>query len=369
LNANGTSAVGVTSSGGSSKAAVGFTGGASAHSAAVLASGGSKSATPAVGVAAAKAVSQSGGSIGGSGAAAPADGTVTFVVSVNDDGFGDFTPNSFAIYAIDGTVSGTTVTHNTLAATNKIDGGIDNYNLTVAHAVAGTLNDDIANGSTFAAHSGVGSLAAGTYYNMTDAAKTTHKDSAVEAGFTDGTLSNDNNSTTVGAGQDTTGTPPSLAHVTARTNATLIIFGLGQSAGDMLNFATSTTGNNPGTPAGTTIDSITPYSAPYTAPGTFTYGGNTYLKSLLVADGQYVTGTPPTINTASSTVGLLAAYDETYDTTAKGYDGAGSSTVLTVVTQTLTSSVPEPASLGLLTVGAMGLLARRRRRHAPGQEA
>jgi hypothetical protein len=295
--------------------------------------------------------------------AAPPDGTVTFVISMNDDGFGDFTPNSFAIYAIDGTVTGTTVTPNTVAVNgNKVDGGIDNYNLVVTGAVAGTLNDDIANGSTFAAYAGAGSLFAPTYYNLTDAAKTSHKDSNVEAGFTSNTLSNDNNSTTVGAGQDTVGKPPSLAKVLARTNATLIIFGLGQSAGDMLNFATATTGNNPGTPTSTTVDSIPPYSSPYAGPGTFTYGGNTYLKSLLVADGQYVTGVPPTINTTASTVGLLAAYDESFDTNASGYDGAGSSTVVAALTQTLTDSAPEPGSLGLISAGAVGLLARRRRR-------
>ena len=297
------------------------------------------------------------------------DGTVTYIMSINDDGFGNVTPGSFAIYAIDGSVNGYTVTPNILAATGAVDGGIDNYDLNVTGGVVpGTLNDVLVNGSASASNPVASSVSSSNYYELWN--PTRHSNTSfVEAGFTYGTLNNDDSSTIVGAGQDTVGTPPSLAHVNAKTNATLIIFGLGQSAGDMLNFATSTTGNNPGTPAGTTIDSITPYSAPYTAPGTFTYGGNTYLKSLLVADGQYVTGTPPTINTASSTVGLLAAYDETYDTTAKGYDGAGSSTVLTVVTQTLTSSVPEPASLGLLTVGAMGLLARRRRRHAPGQEA
>jgi hypothetical protein len=289
------------------------------------------------------------------------EGTVTYIMSINDDGWGDYTPNSFAIYAIDGTIGPAGVIPNSIAANgNQVDGGIDNFDLHVSGAVPGSLNDDIVNGSTFAAHAGEGWLFAPSYYSLTDAAKTSHKDSFVEAGFTEDALSDDNNSTTVGAGQDTTGTPPSYKHVTSRSDATLIIFGLGQSAGDMLNFAESTTGNNPGIPAGTKIDFVTPYSSPYAGPGTFTFDGKTYLDGLLVADGQYVTGTPPSINLADSLTGLLMSYDEPFDTIAKGYDGAGSSTAQVVITQTL--RVPEPAGVGLLGIGAVGLMARRRRR-------
>jgi hypothetical protein len=283
---------------------------------------------------------------------------------MNDDGFGDFTPNSFAIYAIDGTVTGTTVTPNSITANSGgVDGGIDNYNLIVTGATAGTLNDDIYSGTTYATHSGVGTglLRKNSYYQLTDAATQNNGPSTVEAGFTYGSLHLDNSSTEVAAGQDTVGTPPSLANVNSSTNSTLIIFGLGQAAGNMQTFANSTTGNNPGLPSGTVLASSSPKSVPYAGPGTFTYGGNTYLGGLLVADGKYVTGTPPTINTVTSTVGLLAAYDESYNGVG-GFAGAGSSTVVAALTQTLTDSAPEPGSLGLISAGAVGLLARRRRR-------
>jgi hypothetical protein len=292
------------------------------------------------------------------------DGTVTYVMSINDDGFGDYVPGSFAIYAIDGTVSGLTVTPNQIAANgNQVDGGIDNYDLHVTGGiVANTLNDVPVNGSASAANPGASTVSSSNYYELWN--PTSHsKTSFVEAGFTYGTLNNDDSNTQVGAGQDTVGTPPSLAHVNAKTNATLIIFGLGQSAGDMKNFATSTTGNNPGIPAGTAVATgLAAASSPYAGPGTFTYGAQTYLNGLLIADGQF-TGTAPSINLASSTTGLLEAYGEAYDTTAKGYDGAGASTVLALITQTLGGApVPEPASVGMLGIGAMGLLARRRRR-------
>jgi len=283
-------------------------------------------------------------------------------MSINDDGWGDYTPNTFAIYAIDGTVgSGGRVTPNSIPWNgNMVDGGIDNFNLRVTGGViSGTLNDDIYNGSTFAAYQGQGQLNASDYYNLTDSAQTSHKDTYVETGFTDSALNADDGTTKVAAGQDSVGQPPSLAKVNNRTGSTLIIFGLGQSAGDMLNFAESTTGNNPGTPVGTTIDSLTPYSCPYAGPGTFVYGGKSYLDGLLVADGEF-SGTVPSINVAKSTTGLLLAYDEPYDTDSQGYDGAGSSTVVAVITQTL--SVPEPANVGLLSACAGGLLARRRRR-------
>ncbi len=265
-------------------------------------------------------------------------GTVTFVMSINDDGFSDYTPNSFAIYAIDGTVNGTTVTPNSIQANNGgVDGGISNFNVIVGGATAGSLNDDIFNGTTYTAHSGsgTGQLASDTYYLLTDSATGKKGPARVEAGFTYGILNNDNSSTEVAAGQDVVGSPPSLHNATKGISSTLIIFGLGQSAGDMQNFATATTGNNPGVPSGTTFSGGAPASYPYAGPGTFTYGGNTYLSSLLVADGHYVTGTPPTIDTADSSAGLLAAYDEAFDTAAGGWDGAGSPTAIAVITQTL----------------------------------
>ena len=272
--------------------------------------------------------------------AAP-DGTVTFVLSINDDGFGDYAPNAFAIYAIDGTVNGTAVTPNSIQANNGgVDGGISNFNVIVGGATAGSLNDDIFNGTTYTAHSGsgTGKLRRSTYYQLTDSATQSQGPTAVEAGFTYGILNGDNSSTDVAAGQDVVGSPPSLANVKSASSSTLIIFGLGQSAGDMQNFATATTGNNPGVPSGTTFSGGAPASYPYAGPGTFTYGGNTYLSSLLVADGHYVTGTPPTIDTADSSAGLLAAYDEAYNSSIGGWTGAGAATVVAAVTQTLTAT-------------------------------
>ena len=289
---------------------------------------------------------------------------MTFVVSLNDDGFGDYVPNAFAIYAIDGTVTGTTVTPNSVTANGGgVDGGIDNYNLAITGATPGTLRDDIYSGTTYTTHSGAGSgmLRKSTYYNLTDSDTQSNGPSGVEAGFTYGSLHHDNSSTQVAASQDTVGTPPSLNNVNGQNASTLIIFGLGQNAGNMQTFANSTTGNNPGLPAGTVVSGSNPTSVPFAGPGTFTYGGNTYLKSLLVADGQYTTGAP-TINASTSTAGLLAAYDEAFNTTIGGFVGAGSSTVVAVMTQSLTDSAPEPTSLGLLSAGALGLMARRRRR-------
>jgi hypothetical protein len=273
---------------------------------------------------------------------APA-GTVTFVMSINDDGFGDYTPNAFAIYAIDGTVNGTTVVPNAVAANGgRVDGGIDNFDLVIAGATSGSLNNDIGNGTTYATHSGrgTGQLMSSDYYLLTDSATESRGPSAVEAGFTFGPLYYDDGNVEVEAAQDTIGSPPSLEGVRNANPSTLIIFGLGQSAGDMRSFADSSTGNNPGLPSGTTFDGAAPASYPYAGPGTFTFQGNTYLSSLLVADGHYATGTPPTINTAASSVGLLAAYDEAFDTAAGGWMGAGSSTVVATITQTLTPSTP-----------------------------
>jgi hypothetical protein len=290
------------------------------------------------------------------------DGTVTYIMSINDDGFGNVTPGSFAIYAIDGSVNGYTVTPNILAATGAVDGGIDNYDLNVTGGVVpGTLNDVLVNGSASASNPVASSVSSSNYYELWN--PTRHSNTSfVEAGFTYGTLNNDDSSTIVGAGQDTVGTPPSLAHVNAKTNATLIIFGLGQSAGDMQTFAQSTSGNNPGIPTGTAVATgFAAASYPYAGPGTVRFGPNLFLTGLLVADGQY-SGSVPTINLTNSTTGLLQAYDEPFDTMARGYDGAGASTQLALITQTL--GVPEPASVGLFGLGAMGLLGRRRRRDA-----
>jgi hypothetical protein len=293
------------------------------------------------------------------------DGTVTYVMSINDDGFGDYVPGSFAIYAIDGTVSGFTVTPNQIAAnSNGVDGGIDNFDLTVnGGVVPGTLRDDIYSGSTVAGHVNAGIVRASSYYQLTDAAQTSGLDSTIEAGVTYGTLHVDNSNTIVGAGQDTVGSPPSLANVNAQNNATLIIFGLGQSAGNLRTFATSTTGNNPGTPAGTSVDGNVPKSYPFAGPvvNSTTYAPNTFITGLLIASGSY-SGSLPSIDMVNSTTGLLAAYDEPYSSTVGGWMGAGSSTQLELLTQTL--GVPEPASVGLFGLGAMGLLGRRRRRDA-----
>jgi hypothetical protein len=297
-------------------------------------------------------------------ASAP-DGTVTYIISIDDNGFGAHTVGSFAIYAIDGTVNGTTVTPNSITANSGgVDGGLLDYNLIVTGANAGTLHDDIYSGSTYSGHTNAGKLNKSPYYSLDDFDGTNgNEPTGVEAGFTNSLLHHDDNSTQVAGGQDSAGpNAPNIADTQAGTPMAIMIFGLGQSAGNMKNFATSTTGNNPGTPSGLEINAA-PASVAYSGPGTFTFGGNTYLNGLLVADGKYTAGSPPAINIPSSTTGLFAEYDEA--ASGGGYTAAGSATVITTITQTLTSSVPEPTSLGLIGLGAMGLLGRRRRRGLP----
>jgi hypothetical protein len=302
-----------------------------------------------------------------------ADGTVTYVMSINDNGFGQQTIGSFAIYAIDGTVSGSvgggwTVTPNSIAVNNNnVDGGIDNFNLIVNNAIHGTLNDDIFNGSTYASENspftgyGYGQLTEPGFYTLK--ANTTHT-AGISAGFFAPNLHSDNGSTEVASGQDTAGAaPPTLANVLTgpnKTNLSLVIFGVGQSAGDISVFANVTNGAYPGSPTGTTqVGGVGASSVPFAGPGTVAFGANTYLTGTLVADGQYVVGGPtPTLDLGNSTTGLLAAYDE--QMSGGGYTGAGSSTVLVEIDQTL--GVPEPASVGLFGLGAMGLLSRRRRK-------
>jgi len=82
---------------------------------------------------------------------------------------------------------------------------------------------------------------------------------------------------------------------------------------------------------------------------------------LLVADGSYSPSNVPFLSDSGGTNvyltnSLYAAAGEPY---TNGYTPSG--TVATVLFGE-TLGVPEPASVGLIGVGAMGLLARRRRR-------
>jgi hypothetical protein len=86
-----------------------------------------------------------------------------------------------------------------------------------------------------------------------------------------------------------------------------------------------------------------------------------YLTGLLVAEGTYSPSNVPVLSDTSGTNiylqnVLYAAANEAY------VDGGYTPSAATPAFFGETLGVPEPASVGLIGVGAMGLLARRRRR-------
>jgi len=303
--------------------------------------------------------------------------TITYVMAINDNGFGQYVPNDFAIYAIDGTVTlgaGSPLTQagdQQYAASNGInigtDGGIVGYGVQVTNAV--TLRDIIQNGSTVTGHTAGGKngkLQTNTFYTIlpTNATGGTTP-TPVQAGFTY-PLGLDTISSIAGQQQQIDVPPPSYAQANSAGAATAIpVYGIGQTGGSMggdffysapTPDGTYVTGQGSGAPhTGKFV-----FSGPQlTSNPQFPFGP--YLTGLLIGQGTYVPGNLPSLyEVGGSSVALangeFEAANETYN---NGYDAVSE------VSQAFfgeTLGVPEPTSVGLIGVGAMGLLARRRRR-------
>jgi len=302
--------------------------------------------------------------------------TITYVLAINDNGWGVYTPNSFAIYAVDGTVQTNSPTNSTsmvpTGVTIGTDGGILGYGVQVANAH--TLRDDIQSGSLATGHTAGGKngkLQTNTFYQIlpTNATGGTTPTN-VQAGFTY-PVGLDTLSTIAGQQQQIDVPPPSPAQAASAGGTTAIqVYGLGKTGGslggDFYYSAPAASGYNYGSGTGAPHTGKYTFSGPVTAVNPNS-SGNLYLTSLLVGEGTFTTSLPSLYEVGASTVdlsnGLYTSSNETYN---NGYSGV-SSVAVAYFTETLgtSSPVPEPASLGLLTVGAMGLLARRRRRHAP----
>jgi hypothetical protein len=102
------------------------------------------------------------------------------------------------------------------------------------------------------------------------------------------------------------------------------------------------------------------FSGPSLAPNPSFLFGN-YLTGLLVADGTYANGSLPMLSASGDLLNQNILFTNPYEAYNDGFQGEVAA--LTFMTETL--GVPEPASVGLIGVGAMALLARRRRRQAP----
>jgi hypothetical protein len=283
---------------------------------------------------------------------------------------------------VDGTVQSTGSGTNAIPSgiTLGTDGGILGFGVEISNAV--TLNDDIRNGSQASGHNTLGTngrlKGSGTYYTILATNSTSNGEAInVSAGFSNNLA---DTATSVAGQQIQVGVPPpSSTDFLANGNSnissggTMIpIFGLGQTGGSMGgDFIKSVPSPSA---SGYAYGSSTPASGKYVFSGPVlavnpNSNGHLYLTSLLVAEGTY-SSTLPTLLDTGSTVPYLE--NELYAAPGEAYSAGGgytsSSPAVVLFTETLgTSAVPEPASLGLLTVGAMGLLARRRRRHAQKQ--
>jgi hypothetical protein len=243
------------------------------------------SATPA---AKASSVSGNGGVVSAaaptlSASASSVLGTVKYILSKNDDGAGNVKPGFFAVYAVDTTADG-----------NK---GLASYQFTLTGQ---TVVSNFAPKGQYDDGTGLGTT--------------------VDVGFT--TL------------RTTTGNPVTGGQNTVTAGSPLV-FGFGQTAGNLQNAVPGSTGPN----------------------GTPTQG--TYAAQLLLAKGTF-SGTAlgfdpnPAGDTATVFIDNSAAHPVSF---------AG----IQLATQDL-AATPEPTSLALLGLGAFGLMARRRKRYCGVQE-
>jgi hypothetical protein len=204
--------------------------------------------------------------------------TVTYLLSINDNGSGVYQAGHFAIYVTDSTSDGNT--------------GLASYNLSLANGT--TINN-------FSPR--------GLYDNGTS---TTTDD---QIGFT--LLRSGANTSPITGSQDTIDYP----------NGVVLVYGFGQTAGNLAN-------NEPG---GSTGSDGNPTQASYKAV-------------LEIAKGTFS--------------GLAPSFSNQANDTANDFvNNSGASTEPTSLAfSTNTLSTPEPGSLSLLGIGAMGMLARRKRR-------
>ena len=206
--------------------------------------------------------------------------TVTYILSINDNGSGQYAAGKYAVYASDSTADG--------------NAGLASYNFGLANTTALTN------------FSPKGSYDDGTGHSSDDS-----------IGFT--TLRSGSNSSPVTGSQDTIDYPSGV----------ILVYGFGQTSGTLASHAApGSTGND----------------------GSVTQ--NSYGAPLEIAKGTFSGLAPSFTNTAN-------------DTANDFINSSGAATeAATLAFTTNTLSTPEPGMLGMLGLGGVAML-RRRRRNMP----
>jgi hypothetical protein len=115
-----------------------------------------------------------------------------------------------------------------------------------------------------------------------------------------------------------------------------------------------------GTPVTFTNFSYNPFVGPVAPLWTFNFGGNTYSFNLMTATSSEAGG----FFNLSGT-GMLSITGGVYDATPGTFFYSSQGTRASFSAQNVATSVPEPATLGLLGLGLLGVgMARRRRSKA-----
>jgi MYXO-CTERM domain-containing protein len=203
--------------------------------------------------------------------------TVTYILSINDNGSGQFAAGKYAVYVSDSTSDGNT--------------GLASYNFALA------------NTTTLTNFSPAGKYDDGTGNSSDDS-----------IGFT--TLRSGNNTSPVTGSQDTIDYPSGV----------ILAYGMGQTAGNLANDeAPGSTGKDGGTT-----------QAAYGAP-------------LEIAKGSFS--------------GLAPSFTNTANDTANDFlnSSSASTEAATLAFSTNTLSTPEPGMLGMLGLGGIAMMRRRRR--------